>query len=159
MAAVASYLQARTQKGRWILRIEDIDPPREQAGADTLILQALSAYGFDWDGAVIYQSDSTGAHESYLNDLLRPGRAYPCQCTRRDLAGAPQSTLGAIYPGTCRAGCDAADVAIRVRTMDAPIQFIDGLQGLVTQRLESESGDFVIRRNKNPPGESDSPGG
>ena len=72
--------------------------------------------------------------------------AYPCGCSRKDLAAAPRGPLGVIYPGTCRNGCDAQETAIRVRTNDQPITFIDGLQGPQTQRLESESGDFVIKR-------------
>ncbi len=72
--------------------------------------------------------------------------AYPCGCSRKDLAAAPRGPLGVIYPGTCRNGCKAEETAIRVRTNDEPITFIDRLQGAQTQRLESESGDFVIRR-------------
>ena len=72
--------------------------------------------------------------------------AYPCGCSRKDLADAPRGPLGVIYPGTCRSGCEAQETAIRVRTNDQPITFIDGLQGPQTQRLESASGDFVIRR-------------
>ena len=78
--------------------------------------------------------------------MLDRGLAYPCGCSRRDLADAPRSSLGIIYPGTCRAGCDATETAIRLRTDDAPITFEDRLQGRQEQRLESESGDFVIRR-------------
>jgi glutamyl-Q tRNA(Asp) synthetase len=146
VAAVASYLQARAHHGLWLLRIEDIDPPREQPGATGLILAALEAYGFDWDGAVIYQSESAPAHEAALTSLLDKALAYRCGCSRKDLADAPQGPLGAIYPGTCRTGCDAAETAIRVRTNDAEITFFDGLQGSRTQRLESESGDFIIKR-------------
>jgi len=146
LAAVASYLQARTHNGRWLLRIEDIDPPREQPGADKLILDALVAYGFQWDGDVIYQSAFTAAHQESVEYLLRRGLAYPCSCSRRDLEGAPEGPLGRIYPGTCRSGCTGTDFAIRIRTTDEPIQFEDELQGSITQRLESESGDFVIKR-------------
>ena len=146
LAAVASYLQARANGGRWLVRIEDIDPPREQAGADKEILDALTAYGFEWDGPVIYQSASTEKHQSFVDDLLCRGLAYPCKCSRRTLSDAPLGALGRIYPGTCRNGCDSDDVTIRVRTDDEPVSFVDGLQGTVTQKLESESGDFVIKR-------------
>ena len=78
--------------------------------------------------------------------LLEHGLAYPCGCSRKDLAGAPRGPLGIIYPGTCRNGCDAGETAIRLRTDDAPVSFVDGLQGPISQCLESESGDFVIRR-------------
>ena len=146
LAAVASYAQARTREGAWLLRIEDIDPPREPPGSDQLILDAMEAYGFEWDGPVIYQSEFTPHHERLVERLLDTGKAYPCACSRKDLADVPRGPLGAIYPGTCRAGCASDDVAIRIRTDDEPIAFKDGLQGVVEQRLESESGDFVIRR-------------
>lgn len=146
LAAVASYAQARTQGGRWLLRIEDIDPPREPPGADKLILEALRAFGFEWDGTVTYQSRFTPRHQAMLEELLASGRAYPCSCSRRELADTPRGPLGIIYPGTCRKGCSSNDVAIRLRTHDEPIGFVDSLQGPFRQRLESESGDFVIKR-------------
>jgi glutamyl-Q tRNA(Asp) synthetase len=146
IAAAASYLQARANDGEWLLRIEDIDPPREPPGADRLILQALEAYGFEWDGPVVYQSTFTPHHEVLVAQLLEDGKAYPCSCSRRDLADAPRGPLGAIYPGTCRDSCESSDTAIRLRTTDAPIEFVDLLQGRLCQHLESESGDFVIRR-------------
>lgn len=146
VAAVASYLQARAHNGLWLLRIEDIDPPREQAGASELILRALETYGFEWDGDVIYQSASLPEHEAAVRTLLDRGLAYPCGCSRKDLADVPRGPLGTIYPGTCRDGSDSEEAAIRVRTTDEPIEFIDGLQGLQQQRLESESGDFIIKR-------------
>lgn len=146
VAATASYLQARVHSGRWLLRIEDIDPPREQSGATHAILSALERYGFEWDSDVIYQSGRLESHEEALQSLLGRNLAYPCGCSRRDLADAPRGPLGAIYPGTCRDGCDAAETAIRLRTVETPISFVDGLQGLQTQHLERDSGDFVIRR-------------
>jgi len=146
VAAVASYLQARVNDGRWLLRVEDIDPPREEPGATQSILDALDRYGFEWDGDVIYQSESRALHDAAVADLLDRGLAYPCGCSRRDLADEPRGPLGVIYPGTCRNGCDAAETAVRIRVDDSPISFDDVLQGPQTQRLESESGDFVIRR-------------
>jgi glutamyl-Q tRNA(Asp) synthetase len=146
VAAVASYLQAKARAGQWLLRIEDIDPPREQSGATEAILNALERYGFEWHGDIIYQSRSRKAHEAALQSLLDRSLAYPCGCSRRDLADAPRGPLGTIYPGTCRDGCDASETAIRLRTSDTPISFVDGLQGLQSQNLERESGDFVVRR-------------
>ena len=146
VAAVASYLEARAHNGRWLLRVEDIDPPREQPGATQLILDTLEAYGFEWDGEVIFQSASRPAHDTALEKLLARGLAYPCACSRKDLADAPRGPLGTIYPGHCRDGCDATEAAIRLRTNDEPISFIDRLQGEQTHCLERESGDFVIRR-------------
>ena len=146
IAGVASYLQARANDGEWLLRIEDIDPPREPPGSDRLILDALEAYGFEWDGPVVYQSEFTPRHEALVERLIAVGQAYPCSCSRRDLADVPRGPLGAIYPGTCRSGCVSDDVAVRLRTDDSLIAFVDALQGQLAQRLESTSGDFVIRR-------------
>ena len=145
-AAVASFLQARVEGGLWLLRVEDIDPPRERPGAADAILKALDRYGFEWDGEVIYQSRSRAQHDQALESLIARGLAYACGCSRRDLEGQPRGPLGAIYPGTCRTGCSAAETAIRLRTNDDRIAFEDALQGKVTHHLESESGDFVIRR-------------
>ncbi len=146
LAAVASYAQARSNNGEWLLRIEDIDPPREPPGSDKLILDALVAYGFEWDGEVTYQSVFTPHHERLVEDLLSSGKAYSCSCSRRDLASIPRGTLGTIYPGTCRDGCAAGDASVRLRTNNEPIGFVDALQGNQSQRLESESGDFIVRR-------------
>lgn len=146
LAAVASYLQARVNRGKWLVRVEDIDPPREQPGADKRILDALAAYGFEWDGPVTYQSRFRHRHEGLIARLLAEGRAYPCSCSRSDLANAKRGPLGLIYPGTCRDGSADEAVAIRVRTNDHAIRYVDALQGPQSNRLESESGDFVIKR-------------
>jgi glutamyl-Q tRNA(Asp) synthetase len=138
IAAVASFLEARTRGGRWLLRIEDIDPPREQPGATQSILQAMESYGFEWDGSVIYQRDSRGSHDAALAKLLAAGSVYRCGCSRRD--------LGPVYAGTCRAGTEAAETALRVRTNNTEISFVDELQGEQSQRLESEFGDFIVLR-------------
>jgi glutamyl-Q tRNA(Asp) synthetase len=143
---VASYLEARCRHGRWLLRIEDIDPPREQPGAGDAILTALEAHGFEWDGPVIWQSANREAQEAAIEALQDAGRAYPCDCSRRDLGNAPRGPLGIIYPGTCRKGCEATEYALRVRTTDDPVVFEDRLQGTQSQHLESESGDFTILR-------------
>ena len=146
LAAVASYLQAKSHGGRWLVRVEDIDPPRQQPGATVTILRALEAYGFEWDGPVLYQSANQAAHREAAATLLAAGHAYRCGCSRSELASAPRGPLGIVYPGTCRRGTDAADTAVRVRTDDMPVAFDDLLQGRVSQRLEPESGDFVILR-------------
>ena len=146
LAAVASYLQARTNNGKWLLRVEDIDPPRAQPGATDLILSALESYEFEWDGAVSFQSASHDSHEAAVQNLLKSEDAYHCGCSRRDLSSAETGPLGTIYPGTCRAGCGTEEFAIRVRTNDDALSFDDGLQGRQSQCLESESGDFIIKR-------------
>ncbi len=146
LAAVASYLQAKSQAGLWLLRVEDIDPPRAQDGATEEILTALERYGFEWDGPVSYQSESLQRHLQVISDLRTAGLAYPCSCSRRMLAEVERGPLGAIYPGTCRDGYEGDEFAIRVRTDDATVQFDDILQGTQCQHLGRESGDFVILR-------------
>jgi glutamyl-Q tRNA(Asp) synthetase len=146
VAAVASYLQARARNGRWLLRIEDIDPPREQAGASNEIIQTLDRYGFEWDGGVHLQSASDEAHRAALKSLVDRELTYPCRCSRRDLVDVERGPLGVIYPGTCRTGCEPGESAIRLLTNDSETGFSDLLQGRISQRLESHSGDFVIRR-------------
>jgi glutamyl-Q tRNA(Asp) synthetase len=146
VAAVASYLEARRNNGLWLLRVEDIDPPREQAGASDSILRALERYGFEWDGETTFQSASLEAHEAAVASLLERQLAYPCGCSRRDLSGAPRGPLGAIYPGTCRNGTDAIETAIRAQIDSSDIVFEDSVQGRVAHNLDTDSGDFVIRR-------------
>lgn len=146
LAATASYLQAKSNAGQWLLRVEDIDPPREMPGADRLIIEALEAYGFEWDGPVSYQSRFIDRYDMLVQQLLDDGHAYHCACSRRDLADVPHGPLGAIYPGRCRSGARSIQGAVRLLTHDDPIQFHDRLQGDLSTRLESESGDFVIKR-------------
>ena len=141
VAALASYLDARAAGGRWLLRMEDLDPPREVPGAQDAILRTLETYGFAWDGAVERQSDRHAAYAAAVDDLLARGLAYPCTCSRKQLEGQ------AIYPGTCRdAGRPLADAAIRLRVPDAEYRFLDRVQGEFAQNLAREVGDFVIRR-------------
>ena len=146
LAACASYLEARVNGGRWLLRIEDIDPPREQAGASDKIIAALDAFGFEWDGPVLFQSQSHDAHLEALDALAEKRLTYRCGCSRKDLADAPSGPLGVIYPGTCRNGCEAAEFAIRVRVGDETVTFDDRLQGRQIQSMATESGDFIVRR-------------
>lgn len=146
VAAAASYLEARRNNGLWLLRIEDIDPPREKPGAAAAIVRDLEILGFEWDGPVRFQSNSKDAHEEALAELLSAGQAYRCDCSRTDLAEAPRGPLGPVYPGTCRNRTVSADAAVRVRTTGDPIEFVDRLQGPQVQYLERDSGDFVIFR-------------
>ena len=146
LAAVASYLDARHSNSSWLLRIEDIDPPREVAGAAEQIIKSLEAHGFEWDGPVLWQSDSLEQHEAALETLIDRGIAYRCGCSRKDLAGQPTGSLGVIYPGTCRDGSDATEYAWRVLTNDDPVTFTDELQGPQAHCLGRESGDFIIKR-------------
>lgn len=148
LAAVASYLEAGRQRGSWLVRIEDIDPPREQPGAGERILEALDRYGFDSSGPATWQSASAAAHSAAVAGLVEARLAYYCDCSRKDLAKADVGPLGAIYPGTCRQRqlAPGESLAIRVRTTGARIALTDRLQGPCVWELEGLSGDFVIRR-------------
>lgn len=153
IAAVASYLEAKTAGGEWQLRIEDIDRPREVAGAADDILRTLEAYGFEWDGDVVYQSRRSEAYEAALDKLRRADALYPCACTRKEIADSSLIGIeGPVYPGTCRKGLTKgrAARAWRVRTDDSVIEFEDRLQGLQRSRLQQDIGDFVVRRADGP---------
>lgn len=142
VAALASYLDARSVGGRWLMRMEDLDPPREEPGAQAAILKALESYGFEWDGEVVRQSDRHDAYAEVLNRLFNHGLAYACTCSRKTLA-----PYHGIYPGLCRnAGHDTKNAAIRLRVPELEYHFIDRVQGEYRQHLGRDVGDFVIRR-------------
>ena len=132
-----------------MVRMEDLDQPREASGAADEILRTLEAYGFEWDGAVMRQSRRGPAYAAALERLEREGAVFACACTRREIS---DSTLGEtsepIYPGTCREGIPPGRAArsIRLRVGDAFISFRDRLQGETGQNLTEEVGDFVVRR-------------
>jgi glutamyl-Q tRNA(Asp) synthetase len=149
VAALASYLEAKAAQGKWLLRMDDLDAPREQPGAADDILRALDRLGLHWDGVVLYQSARRERYRGVVDDLARRGFAYPCACTRKELEDSALAIDGArIYPGTCRPGLPAGRPGrtLRLRTHDAPIGFFDRVQGWVEQRVEREVGDFVLRR-------------
>lgn len=149
VAAVASWVDARAHGGIWRVRIEDLDPPREMPGAASAILRTLEAHALHWDGEVLFQHTRQAAYEAAMETLRSRGQAYDCGCTRREIAAvAVQGPEGPVYPGTCRRGLPPgkAPRALRVRTHDTPIVFTDRLQGPVRQCLETQTGDFVIRR-------------
>ncbi len=149
IAAVGSYLEARRRGGEWLLRMEDLDEPREVPGAADAILQALEAYGFEWDGEVRFQSRRSAAYGEALERLERKGAVFPCACTRREISdSAPSLASETIYPGTCREGLPPGRRAraVRMRVDDAVIAFDDALQGRVEQNLAREVGDFIVRR-------------
>ena len=142
VAALASYLDARSVGGRWLMRMEDLDPPREEPGAQAAILKALESYGFEWDGDLVRQSERHDAYAEVLNRLFNHGLAYACTCSRKQL-----EPYHGIYPGLCRnAGHGADDAAIRLRVPELEYHFLDRVQGEYRQHLGREVGDFVIRR-------------
>lgn len=149
VAAVGSFLEARTRGGEWLVRMEDLDPPRVAPGAADDILRALQAYGLEWDGSVARQSERSDAYHGALHRLRQGGRVYPCVCSRREIAdSAVAGSEGPVYPGTCREGVAAGRTArsLRLSTQGATIEFDDAVQGRVAHDLERESGDFVLYR-------------
>jgi glutamyl-Q tRNA(Asp) synthetase len=143
LAAVASYCDARSAGGEWRVRIEDLDPPRETPGAADIILQQLHAYGFRWDGDVVFQHQRHALYLSALKQLQQQGDIFWCNCSRTDLAKS--STR--IYPGTCHAfKTPRHDAAIRLRVPAGIIYFNDAVFGAQKENTEEKAGDFVLRR-------------
>ena len=148
VAAVGSFLEARAHGGRWLLRIEDVDSPRTVTGAAEGILATLERFRFEWDGEVVWQSLRTAAYEAALHTLQAAGHAYPCACTRRELADQPLARDGSRrYPGTCRAGLPPGREgrAWRVRA-EGTIRFDDAVQGTQEVALAADAGDYVVKR-------------
>jgi len=162
VSAVGSYLDAKNHNGIWLVRIEDIDTPRCMRDAASDILHTLEAFGLHWDESILYQSRRTDAYQEALQQLQEIDAVYPCACTRKEIADSALYGIdGQIYPGHCRNGISAGREgrAWRVRTDFSPsppvgegagergrIEFDDALQGHIVQHLESETGDFVVKR-------------
>ncbi|MEW8506477.1 MAG: tRNA glutamyl-Q(34) synthetase GluQRS [Candidatus Thiodiazotropha sp.] len=149
VAALGSYLDARSHQGEWYVRMEDLDRTREVKGAADSILMTLEKLGFQWDGEIVYQSQRSAAYADAVERLMAARLAYPCGCSRKMIEKSAKSGAeGAIYPGTCRGGVAKGRTgrSIRVLTTDQAITIEDSVQGLISQRLNREIGDFVIRR-------------
>lgn len=142
VAALGSYLRAKSKNGQWLLRIEDIDPPREIPGASDNILRTLEAFGLDWDGEVLYQSQRTQAYQTQIDSLITQDLAYYCQCTRKII-----QTMGGIYDGRC-AHCSPklTQGAVRIRNLAKVNQFDDQLMGKVSTNKPFAGEDFIIKR-------------
>ncbi|KEY60736.1 tRNA glutamyl-Q(34) synthetase GluQRS [Serratia sp. DD3] len=142
IAALGSYLQARAQHGQWLVRIEDIDPPREVAGAADRILTTLEHYGLHWDGQVLYQSQRLDAYRATLDCLQQQGASYYCTCTRQRI-----QQLGGLYDGHCRQlRLGPQGAAIRLRQSNPIYTFNDRLQGELQADPALAEEDFIIRR-------------
>ncbi|MEG0820257.1 MAG: tRNA glutamyl-Q(34) synthetase GluQRS [Burkholderiaceae bacterium] len=149
VAALASWLDARAHQGVWLVRIEDIDPPREVAGASRDILATLGRFGLESDEPVIFQSARDATYQDRLEQLIVAGAVYGCACSRREieLECARQRLAPGVYPGTCRAGTRGRAVrALRLRVPATSIGFEDRAIGLYSQSLACEVGDIVVRR-------------
>jgi glutamyl-Q tRNA(Asp) synthetase len=142
VAAVGSYLQARKKGGKWLVRVEDIDPPREVPGSAKRILRDLARLGMVPDEPVLFQASRLRAYTEACQALLLSGHAFFCACSRKQLPAS------GIYPGTCRDSTteETIGMSVRVRVNDEPVRFTDLVMGGLEQRLGQEIGDFVIRR-------------
>jgi glutamyl-Q tRNA(Asp) synthetase len=149
---MASWLDVRARNGRWLVRIEDLDSPREIAGAADDQVATLAAYGFRWDGPIVRQSGRGALYEAAFGHLRAGGWIYPCGCTRREVeeaSSAPDANLRpGVYPGTCRHGLagDRQPRAWRLRVPDRTIAIDDRAAGRFAQDLAHDVGDFVVRR-------------
>lgn len=143
LAAVASFLDARAHQGRWLLRMEDLDPAREPSGTDQTILQQLIDFGLDWDGEVLYQSSRLSAYTAVLDSLKARDLCYACDCSRQRI-----KELGSVYDGHCRSrgSPPTADFALRLKSDRRIVTFDDLIQGPQSQQLDRDTGDFVVRR-------------
>lgn len=149
MAAVASYLAARSAGGQWLVRIEDVDAAREVKGAADRILHDLERFGFEWHGPVIRQSACHERYRAVLDMLIAKGHVYPCSCSRKRVQEAGlQGVDGYRYGGYCRDGAESMSgpKAWRLRVPDIRIGFRDVIQGEQEQNLERDVGDFVLLR-------------
>lgn len=145
VAAAGSYLHAHRHRGRWLVRIDDLDRARVVAGAESRILAILEACGFEWDTPLLHQSDRREAYDAALERLRLAGLTYECTCSRRQLE--ENGAAGAPYPGTCRAMPEGrGPSATRFRVPDGgACRYDDELQG-TQSRPWSELGDFIVRR-------------
>ncbi|MDN5752892.1 MAG: tRNA glutamyl-Q(34) synthetase GluQRS [Nitrosospira sp.] len=149
VAAVGSYLEAKSCNGKWLVRIENLDRSREAPDASKEILSALEALGMEWDDEVLYQSRRNNAYRSALALLEKRNLIYRCNCSRKEIADSSIIGIdGPVYSGVCRGGSPNGEYpgAWRVRTDDHLIEFKDALRGMIRQRLESDIGDFILRR-------------
>lgn len=148
-AALASWLDARAHRGRWLVRIEDLDPPREVPGAARDIISTLQAFGMEPDEPVVYQSRHEVIYEAALARLQAQGEIYGCACSRAEIgqALAAGSASGPAYPGTCRGGTGGRAVrAWRYRVSAGVVAVEDRAAGRFAQDIEHDVGDFIVRR-------------
>ncbi len=140
LAALASYLDARAAGGLWLLRIDDIDTPRNVDGAETNILRCLEAHGLHWDGPIARQSERLARYSDALADLKKADLVYWCSCSRKSIGGS-------VYPGTCRQfTTPRADCAIRLRVPPGEITWQDRSRGRQVENVVQKVGDYVLKR-------------
>ncbi len=153
-----AYLSARKQNGTFLLRIEDLDWQRCKRASGEEAIAVLRRFGFDWDADPLWQSERSALYESYLQELQNAGHLYPCFCTRAELLASQAPNLGdtqTVYAGTCRGLSEEAieqkrllrKPALRLRVPDADIRITDRLQGVYSENLARDCGDFLLKRS------------
>lgn len=148
--ALASYLDAKTQQGKWLLRIDDLDTPRNAVGSVDEILKTLDAFQLHWDGPIYFESEHLDAYHAHLELLQHDNLIYPCLCSRKVMAASRTETAQteSLYPNTCRNNvlpCDQPH-ALRVKSADCTLSFFDRLQGFIEHKLAEQHGDFILKR-------------
>jgi glutamyl-Q tRNA(Asp) synthetase len=146
---MASWCDAVASGGEWLVRIEDVDETRARPGASAAILATLEAYGFEWDGPVVRQSERGALYAAALDELIERRMAFACACTRKELElAAPGKSGERVYPGTCRHGVPAGREgrAWRIAVTAEVVTFRDRLQGPQEQSIARDVGDFVLKR-------------
>ncbi len=143
VAALGSYLDVKSKAGQWLIRIEDIDPPREQVGASAQILDALNHFGMHADAPALFQSKRVDAYRDVLQKLIQSGQAFPCFCTRSQLAGAP-------HRGRCSSK-SRNQPSWRLQVPAIEMSFDDKIHGRYSQNLSDDVGDFVLWRSDDLP--------
>jgi glutamyl-Q tRNA(Asp) synthetase len=140
VAALASYLMAKSQQGQWIIRIEDLDPPREIAGMAEQQLRSLANFGLHSDLPVVWQSSRTEYYEEALQTLFATDKVFHCSCTRKQLQAQNGIHLSCVAPLTLH------NSSIRLRTLNQTIEFTDAMYGVQKQNMRAEVGDVVLKR-------------
>jgi glutamyl-Q tRNA(Asp) synthetase len=153
VAAAGSFLDARSRGGEWLVRIEDLDPPRERAGAADSILRSLELFALEWDGPIVRQSERYALYEEALGRLLASGATRPCACSRTELKALPVNRSRPpgdelFHPQTCLTVPirRTRPPATRFRVPAGPVQFVDRSLGVQASNVGQEVGDFVLRR-------------
>ncbi|MFK5891609.1 MAG: tRNA glutamyl-Q(34) synthetase GluQRS [Pseudomonadota bacterium] len=151
VTAMASYADARSNNGNWIIRIDDIDKPRVQKGSTQSILNSLEALGFQWDERIYYQSDNQKDYLQIIDEMNQSNIFYRCYCTRKEIQSLSPEL---IYPGTCKINKERNNIrdknknyALRVDIKKPEILFIDVIQGDFNYQLNHLSGDFIVYRS------------
>ena len=150
VTALGSWLDARANKGTWLLRIEDIDPPRESPGAADGIKRTLDALGLHWDGEVVYQSQRLAFFDHALELLVEKQLVYSCVCSRKSIRKTVNKPghMAGVYPGTCLNRTQENDRphSLRIKTSGIHIEYVDQIYGDLTENLATVCGDFIVKR-------------